>query len=235
MIGLKFVINRDGLKVLFFWNCIGRGMESKVYHKKSEAYKYYRFFSSCDRLNFQEVQYLSNISTNRILLPKDILYTITGQFKGYTTSYIEDLGLIHFMKLPKDIILHEFKLLKADCDVLGEKGVVIRDILPKDSRVSNHVFHHGLYFIDPGRFYLDFVSLPNEIVLENQKMIDDFLFFRVFSSYADYEFGKDGYSYTKLYQLKRFCNDKNISFMDFIASDICEENLENYVKRKIYY
>lgn len=63
------------------------------------------FFSFCDCLSFDDVQFLETLSTSRILLPQTTLYSIWGQFKGYTTCYIENLGLLHFMSLPTSLVL----------------------------------------------------------------------------------------------------------------------------------
>ncbi len=38
---LKFVVSKDGPKVLFPWDYIGKGTEGKVYRKNDFAYKYY--------------------------------------------------------------------------------------------------------------------------------------------------------------------------------------------------
>ena len=47
---LKFVVSKDGPKVLFPWDYIGKGTEGKVYRKNDFAYKYYYRYSYCIRL-----------------------------------------------------------------------------------------------------------------------------------------------------------------------------------------
>lgn len=118
---MKLVISKMGPKVLFPWDYIGKGTEGKVYKKENYAYKYYHGSSYCTRLSLEETQFLESISTNRILLPRDTLYTYFGKFKGYTTCYIKNLGLIHYMGLPTSLILQDFHLLSGDCKVLGQK------------------------------------------------------------------------------------------------------------------
>lgn len=233
MIVLKFVINREGPKVLFPWNYIGKGGEAKVYRKGDLAYKYYHLFKLNERLSLDEVQKLEKIMTKRILLPQDTLYTILGKFKGYTTQYVKDLGLLHFMMLPTDLVIDEFNLLKEDNYILSQEQIVISDLMPRSYQICNHSFNYGLYFIDPGKFYRDTQLSSDEVFLMNQSKIDDFLYFRVLSSYANQEIGRYYYDYAKLYQIKQEVCYKGDSLMDFIASDIKEDNLSEYVKRKI--
>lgn len=174
MMFLKFVVSKDGPKVLFPWDYIGKGMEGKVYRKNDFAYKYYHRYSYCSRLSLEETQLLENISTNRILLPRDTLYTCFGKFKGYTTHYIQNLGFIHYMGLPADLIVQDFHLLNRDCEILGKKSILIYDLMPKDERVRNYSFNHGLYFVDPGKYHKDFSLSAKEAIIENKKVLKDF-------------------------------------------------------------
>lgn len=220
------------------WNYIGKGTEAKVYRKGDEAYKYYHFFYFCDlfsssssRLDLDDVHYLQDITTNRILLPNQTLYSVFGRFKGYTTTYIKDLGIVNYMKLPTDLLLSDFHLLTQDCYTLGEKHVLVRDLKTYSDFFNNHSFHNGLYLIDPGRYKIK-LSLPaDEIISRNQRVVDDFLFFQVIDSYAKY-YLRD-YEFSQLYSVKREAENKNISFLQYIENDIKEENLHEYVKRKL--
>lgn len=230
---LKFVVNKRGPRLLFPWNYIGQGGEAKVYRKKNLAYKYYRILNFDERLSWDDVQLLKEISTKRILLPQDTLYTVFGKFKGYTTQYVQDLGLVHFMQLPTKVILDEFNLLQEDNRTLSEKKIVISDLMSRDYRVCNYSFNQGVYFVDPGKFYQDERLTAEEVRFINQCEMDDFLYFRVFSRYANEEIGKDIYNYDNLWQLKKDAKDVGESFMDFISRDIKENNLESYIKRKI--
>lgn len=233
MIVLKFVVNREGPKVLFPWNYIGKGGEAKVYQKGKFAYKYYHFFELNRRLSLDEVQKLERIMTKRILLPQDTLYTIFGKFKGYTTQYVKNLGLIHFMMLPTDLIVDEFNLLKEDNYTLSQNQIVISDLMPRDYQIFNYSFNYGVYFIDPGKFYNNTQLDPGEVFFLNQRKLDDFFYFRVLSRYANEEIGRYYYDYDKLYQIRQDASKQGVSLMDFIISDIKEENLAEYVKRKI--
>ena len=137
VISLKVVVNEQGAHLLFLKDYTGKGQSVII-------------FSFCDCLSFDDVQFLETLSTSRILLPQTTLYSIWGQFKGYTTCYIENLGLLHFMLLPTSLVLSNFKLLQTDCSTLGSHHVLVADFMAKDYRICNHSFRDGLYFIDPG-------------------------------------------------------------------------------------
>lgn len=235
---LKFVVNRNGPRFLMPWNYIGKGTEAKVYRKGEDAYKYYRFFYFCDifscssaRLDLNDVHYLQDIVTERILLPNQPMYSVFGRFKGYTTTYIEDLGIIHYMNLPIDLILHDFHLLTKDCRTLGDKHVLVRDLKTNSDFFYNHSFHYGLYFIDPGRYKINFSLPAEEVFSRNQRVIDDFLFFQVLNPYANYQL--QNYDFSRLYSIKRDAEDQNIPFLQYIENDIKENSLHEYVKRKL--
>ena len=134
------------------------------------------FFSFCDCLSFDDVQLLETLSTSRILLPQTTLYSIWGQFKGYTTCYIENLGLLHFMSLPTSLVLSNFKLLQTDCSTLGSHHVLVADFMPKDYRICNYSFHDGLYFIDPGRYFRNHQYSVEEIIQKKRMLLIIFCF-----------------------------------------------------------
>lgn len=230
---MKLVISKMGPKVLFPWDYIGKGTEGKVYKKENYAYKYYHGSSYCTRLSLEETQFLESISTNRILLPRDTLYTYFGKFKGYTTCYIKNLGLIHYMGLPTSLILQDFHLLSGDCKVLGQKNIIIYDLMPRDERFRNYSFNHGLYFVDPGKYHMDFSLSDEEVVLENIKSVEKFLYHRVISKYANEVIGYGLYDYDKLKQFKDIMEESSGQLINYISSDIREESFGTYVKRKI--
>ena len=233
MMILKFVISRNGPRVLFPWNYIGRGTEGKVYRKGELAYKYYHKSSYCSRLTLEDTKILENIITNRVLLPRDTLYTYLGEFRGYTTQYIKNLGLFHYMELPTALILQDFHLLTCDCEVLGRKNFLVYDFMPRDERVRNYSFNQGLYFVDPGKYHMDFSLSEEEAILENKKSIERFLYYRVISKYVNEKFGHGLYDYDRLRQFKDIMEEHPGLLMNYIRSDIKEDNLKEYVKRKV--
>lgn len=163
MISLKVVVNEQGAHLLFLKDYTGKGQSVII-------------FSFCDCLSFDDVQFLEILSTSRILLPQTTLYSIWGQFKGYTTCYIENLGLLHFMSLPTSLVLSNFKLLQTDCSTLGSHHVLVADFMAKDYRICNHSFRDGLYFIDSGRYFRNYQYSVEEIIQKIRMLLIIFCF-----------------------------------------------------------
>lgn len=64
-------------------------------------------------------------------------------------------------------------------------------------------------------------------------MIDDFIYYRIFSVFADEVIGRYRYSFSKLYDFRKIIDDNPGQFMDFLMSDVKEDTLGEYVKRKV--
>lgn len=105
--------------------------------------------------------------------------------------------------------------------------------MPKDERVQNYSFNHGLYFVDPGKYHKDFSLSAKEAIIENKKSIERFLYYRVISNYANQVIGHGFYDYNKLKPFVNIMKEYPGQLLDYISSDIREENLGGYVKRKI--
>ena len=105
--------------------------------------------------------------------------------------------------------------------------------MPKDKRVKNYSLNEGLYFVDPGKYFINYDSDREKIVKRNKDLIDNFLFFRVLNKFCKEQFGDYGYDFSKLYSSLSEARDNDVSFLEYIACDIKEDTLEDYVKRKV--
>lgn len=226
---MRFVVNRHGPAVLFQRDFIGEGMEARVYCKGEMAYKVYHLFSEVNRLSLTDTISLQALQTERILLPKEPLYTLTGKFRGYTTLYIEDLGLDSFVSLSKKELTQEFSLLQEDCQVLGESNICIHDLLTRRPDIKNGIFHHGLYFIDPGRFCFDFSLTAEEAIRHNYQEVDTFLFHRVARQFCTVQLKSLAHFYDEFDDIVQ---SRDISLMDYMLNDMKEDTLQEYLVRK---
>lgn len=226
---MKFVVNRHGPAVLFRHNAIGEGMEAKVYRRGETAYKVYRLFSEVSRLSLTDTFYLQSLDTKRILLPQDTLYNLFGKFKGYTTTYIEDLGLDSLVSLSKEELAYEFSLLKKDCQLLGEHNVCIHDLMTRRPEIKNGIFHHGIYFVDPGRFNFDYSVTQAEAISHNCREVDYFFFHRVARQYCARSLTSLAYFYD---EFESVIQSGDSLLMDYILDEMQDETLQNYLDRK---
>lgn len=130
---------------------LGSGDEAEVYKIGDSAYKFYKKHCPKKRLNKEEAFYLKDIDTKRILMPKDILLSKKRVLCGYSTKYIEDLGVEDLLNLDKDNLKEELMILKEDLINISNKQVILGDL-----NYRNTAFNKGIYLVDPGSYqYLE--------------------------------------------------------------------------------
>lgn len=225
---VRIIRTQRGIIRLYSYEYIGKGTEATVYRKGNTAYKCYHPLFYSERLSLEEVQKLQKLSTNRILLPREILWSFTGKFKGYTTKYVEDYGLENILHLPTDSLIDEFHQLQKDCITLGKQSVVVADFLPENSMLRNYSFHNGIYFFDPGKFYYNTDFSSSSISTYNSSMVDDAIFRGIIMKYGSLLGVSD-----RLNKVMEEWSFSSGGLMDYIESDIHEKNLGEYIKKKV--
>ena len=70
---------------------MGEGLESRVFKIDDETVlKVYKTSNEKEKLDEDMIEELSDIETNRIVLPKEIIKTKDGEVKGYSMDYVEE-------------------------------------------------------------------------------------------------------------------------------------------------
>ena len=110
----------------------------KIHHKKPEKII----------LDEDTCKVISNIDTERIKLPNDLIYDKDGNYIGYTVDYVDyKKPKIRNLKIGR--VVNEFYKLEKDVDVLSKNNVYIDDL-----NIYNTIFSDGIYICDPGSFSL---------------------------------------------------------------------------------
>lgn len=150
------------------------GNEGEVYQVGDRAAKIYGSFCLKDRLGPIAVDILSEIETDRILMPKEKITSETGRFLGYTTEYKEPFDMdtyFRFLKI-KDY-LEELKKYEQDLEKLEEYNVMIADL-----SLDNIVISNGIYTVDTGSFELNEYS-SNKVKSYNKYELEDLFIERI--------------------------------------------------------
>lgn len=168
---MRVVINNKVVEYtdeeLDYWY-LGEGNEGTCYIWKDKALKIYKPFCSTDRLTEEEAAYLSNIKTNRILLPIDLVYDENHKFIGYTTKFIQNRHRDTIKQLSIADIRKELEIIKEDIFTLSDNNVSLEDF-----RYDNFAYDDGFYMIDPGTYKI--VDYDKRLVyLENIKVYNEF-------------------------------------------------------------
>lgn len=201
---------------------LGDGTEGQVLFDKNikQAVK---IFWECESfeapITLETALKMTNLKSNHILLPRNIVYDENNKFSGYTTKYIPSSFL-----LPEDILLYYpiyfiIKIINSlykEIEYLSENKLTLNDILDNS---ENYIFNGQFYLIDPG--YHRFKDWPYEKVLHyNMRKINIFLNCYLFN-----------YEIKELSQILE--KNNNISLVKYLKSESKQcEPLNALVRRK---
>ena len=137
---------------------IGTGVTGDVYKYKSSALKIFKKDKDTP-IDPYTADYLTSISTNRILLPEKLLF-YNNAFKGYTYKLVSKKGMGNRMiMLPKDELIEDTLIIEKDIETLSNKQVLLNGIEP-----SNTIFNGKLYLTDPTSYsVLDDIMSTEEL------------------------------------------------------------------------
>lgn len=109
---------------------------------------------------------LSKISTDRIILPKSLLF-YNDAFIGYTYRLISKIGSgKRIIMLPKSDLIQDIRILESDIEELSNKQVLLSGIEP-----TNTIFNGNLYITDPsGYSMLEDINTKNLEQLNNYQL-----------------------------------------------------------------
>jgi len=210
---------------------LGEGMEGTVFEIDGYAIKFYKPICNKIRLNKEEVLFLSNIKTKRILTPlkEKILLNKRRELMGYGTEYIEDLGLDNLLELPSDSLKEELQIIKDDVSILSNNSVLVSDFC-----LLNLSFNNGIYVIDPGSFTPSKTLDPLNAYTLNIQEVNEFLILALLSEIVYYLTN----SRMKSRKIKKkilydyYEKQKYPDLIEYLTDDIKSENLKDYVMVK---
>ena len=155
---------------------LDEGNESVVFKYGNDALKIYKEFCHKERLAEEDALRLSCISTERILMPKEIIRDAdTGKFIGYSVPYIEKYPSSAIARMKMRDFLRELDVICSDIDTLSNAHVDIEDL-----HVDN-ILYNGSFFIgDPGSFEFRRETPSNRIYQSNIYSLSRFVINEVF-------------------------------------------------------
>lgn len=209
---------------------LGEGKEGEVYHVKEEAIKFYKPVCTTKiRLDKETAIFLSKINTKRILTPNHILLNKRRVLQGYSTTYVENLGLESLLELEIEKLKEELTLLKEDLTLLSDYSILLGDL-----GLDNTSFYHGIYLFDPGSYQRLTDLDPNQIYGMNMDQMNEYLLSEILFqiNYRQTNNLDDSRQFLKNifhdYIVKEIFPD----FIEYLKEDIKEENILMYIKKK---
>lgn len=145
----KFYLNNDTINLeLNKMIIIGEGKEGVVYkYNNNECIKIFngnRNNGQLLKINEEKFKLFTELKTDRIILPSNLLYDINNQIVGYLMKYINDRFDIDYIRNKNiSFITSELKDLKKDIEILNDNDILINDLKP-----SHLLYNNGFYLID---------------------------------------------------------------------------------------
>ena len=147
----------DDKNIEFTGKLVGTGVNGNVYRYRNMALKVFKEGKDTP-IDEETARYLTNISTDRVLLPKSLLF-YNNYFKGYTYKLVPKKGPGNRMiMLPKTDLVQDIRVLEKDVEVLSKKQVLLNGVEP-----SNTIFNGNLYLTDPTSYRVLEGCNPNEL------------------------------------------------------------------------
>lgn len=113
-----------------------------IYRYKNVALKIFNEDKD-NPMDFETADYLTNISTSRILLPNKLLF-YNNTFKGYQFKLVNNKSNKQLIRLPKNELIGNIALIENDIRNLSNKSILLDGL-----NLNNCVFNGDLYFINP--------------------------------------------------------------------------------------
>ena len=141
------------------------GSEGKLYLKDDKLYKIYYKDRLHENLYHKYVyhKYLSNLNTNQIDLPSELISDKKRNYLGYTTKLItkKNTGFKDTTLLDSKIFLQNLKNILEEIDYLTDNNVALKDVSPINFILNDDIMH----IIDPGRYIVsDIKDKKNNLI-----------------------------------------------------------------------
>ena len=194
-----------------------------VYRYKNNALRIFKENES--HIEEETARYLTNISTERILLPKKLLF-YNSAFKGYTMTLVSQKGSSKkIITTPKEELLRSIEMVENDVEVLSQKKVLLNNAAP------GHTLYNGeLYIVDPSKYSI--------LELNDSKDLERINYYQLqllLTELIVTELNKNNYSQQVLRRIKELLSlretDEKISIhLNEIMSN--EKNIKQYIKNR---
>lgn len=206
-------------------NIIGSGVNGNVYRYKNLAIKIFTNGEITEGLiDSKTCRDLCNISTDSILLPKNLVFYKEKIFSGYTLQLVNTIRTHSIVKWDKKCFIDSIESLEEDVLRLSNKGVLLDGILPENVIISDR-----LYLIDPSKY-----SFVDKQYCHGLYDLNNYQIHLLLSKLVLISLKKNDITSAKLQKLKKVLLSKesdrlSSKFFDELIGK--EKNIYSYVKK----
>lgn len=135
-------VDLGGLRQL---NYVPNKKAGDIYRYKNDVIRIFREGES--PIDEDTARYLTGISTDRVLLPKKLLF-YNNTFKGYTLKLVSQKGANRKMVgAPKRELIETIGVVEADIDKLSQKKVLLNN-----TGIDHTLYNGDLFLVDPSKY-----------------------------------------------------------------------------------
>ena len=200
---------------------IGSGKTGDIYRYKNMALRMYKS-NTPTPMDLETANYLKEISTDRIIVPKNILF-YNNSFVGFSYKLINNKGRgKRIINQNKEDLIDEISIVENDIERLSNKKVLLNGIEP-----SNTLFNGEIYITNPSKFRI--LELMSTLELEE---LNKYQFHLLLTSLITSEIKKSNYDsrYEKRIKEELLERDEFDTLASFYA-DVIGDN--DTIKQKI--
>lgn len=202
---------------------IGNGGTGDVFKYHNSALKIFKDDRETP-IDEETAAYLTTISTNRILLPKKLLF-YNNTFRGYTYKLVSRKGSgKKLITIPKDELIGNVSIIERDIETLSKKQVLLNGIEP-----ANAIFNGNLYLVDPCRY----TKLDSYSTKELERL-NKYQFHLLLTTMITSELRKGNSSSKVEKQIKELLGlkDEDVNSSDFLIDAISDnDSIKQFVKK----
>lgn len=202
---------------------IGNGGTGDVYKYRNNALKIFKAEKETP-IDIETAEYLTTISTNRVLLPMNLLF-YNNTFRGYTYKLVSKRGSgKKITTIPKDELVGNISIIERDIETLSSKQVLLNGIEP-----SNTIFNGNLYLTDPCQY-----TKLDSLSTKELEILNKYQFHLLLVTMISSELKKSNISSKLERQVKELLclRDDNDNTSDFLI-DVIDKNdsIKQFVKK----
>lgn len=212
-------VDLSGIKKLTFTPSQKAG---DVYKFKNYALRIFR--EGEEPIDEATAEYLTGIKTNRIILPKKLLF-YNNAFKGYTMKLVSQRGAgKRISTAPKREVIDSVRALEDDISLLSQKRILLNGATP------GYTLYNGeLYLVDPSNYRI--LETNN---IEQLKRLNQYQLHLLITELISSDLKKINIQQSHIQQLKDLLQlgikeESTSSYLDDLMQD--HKNIKELVKK----
>lgn len=211
-------IDISGIKKLTF---VPSQKAGDVYRYRNYALRIFR--EDEEVIDKETAKYLTGISTERIILPKKLLF-YNNAFKGYAMKLVSQRGASKkIITTPKDDFIDCIEILERDVETLSQKKVLLNGTSP------GYTLYNGeLYLVNPAKYSI------LDVDSNNLERINKFQLHLLITELLSGELNKQNFSQSSIRHLKELMmlRDEDQNSSDYLYDLMGnQKDIKQFVKK----